>query len=428
MSCFLDGMDEATLQLVVQMQQEDIREMQDRRKGKAKETDRSDADVAFDTYRAELVSVQTFAADRAMSRRIARQEGTYPAPTEQQAVPDTSNPVTSQPAESSCAEEVVTAEIVTEDIITADDVHTACDNDVHDNDSIVDMPESSSWGASRESTRCCISCNGGPNDLYLVLCGHLYCATCLQKLFQLSLVDESLFPPRCCRQPIPPDQVQHVIPKQLMQEFIAKEIEFSTVNRTYCHQPQCSAFIPPTSIEGDIATCPACQTKTCVLCKSMDHDQDDVCKGDSATREVLKLAAEKKWSRCNKCRAIVELNMGCYHMTCRCGGQFCYLCEAPWKTCACRQWDEPRLFAAAEHRVNRAQNTRNMTAQQRATAIAQARHNVVRNHACEHNGRWTKLDGAYTCEGCSDRLSEFILRCNNCLLLACARCRYNRFT
>ncbi|KAH0422101.1 IBR finger domain-containing protein [Colletotrichum camelliae] len=295
MSGFLDGMDEATLQLVIQMQQEDIRELQDQGKGKAKESDRSDADVAFDTYQAELVSVQTFAADQAMSRRIAQQEGTYP------------------PAESSCPVEIVTEDLVAEEIVAADDVHTACDNDVHDNDSIVDMPESSSWGASRESTRSCISCHGGPNDLYLVLCGHLYCVTCLQKLFQLSLVDESLFPPRCCRKPIPMDQAQHILPKQLMQEFSAKEIELSTVNRTYCHQPRCSAFIPPISIEGDVANCPACQAKTCVLCKSMAHD--DVCKNDTATQEVLKLAAEKKWPRCNKCRAIVELNMGCYHMS-----------------------------------------------------------------------------------------------------------------
>ncbi|KAI8231566.1 Phosphomevalonate kinase [Colletotrichum sp. SAR 10_99] len=101
MSTFLDDMDEATLQLVVQMQQEDIRELQDQSKGKTKETDRSDADVAFDTYEAELASFRTFAADRALSRRIAHQEGTYPrvttitAPAEQQAVPDASNPITS---------------------------------------------------------------------------------------------------------------------------------------------------------------------------------------------------------------------------------------------------------------------------------------------------------------------------------------------
>jgi hypothetical protein len=39
----------------------------------------------------------------------------------------------------------------------------------------------------------------------------------------------------------------------------------------------------------------------------------------------------------------VELSTGCFHMTCRCKAQFCYLCAARWKSCACVQWNERRL-------------------------------------------------------------------------------------
>jgi len=39
-------------------------------------------------------------------------------------------------------------------------------------------------------------------------------------------------------------------------------------------------------------------------------------------------------------------------MTCRCRTEFCYLCKALWKSCRCPQWDEARLFAAAERRVD----------------------------------------------------------------------------
>ena len=49
---------------------------------------------------------------------------------------------------------------------------------------------------------------------------------------------------------------------------------------------------------------------------------------------------------------MIELNIGCFHMTCRCRTEFCYLCRARWKTCPCRQWDEERLLAAAEQRVD----------------------------------------------------------------------------
>ena len=45
--------------------------------------------------------------------------------------------------------------------------------------------------------------------------------------------------------------------------------------------------------------------------------------------------------------------MGCYHMTCRCRRQFCYLCARTWKTCHCSQWDEKRLYGRAEEIIHR---------------------------------------------------------------------------
>lgn len=45
---------------------------------------------------------------------------------------------------------------------------------------------------------------------------------------------------------------------------------------------------------------------------------------------------------------MIELTTGCFHMTCRCKTQFCYLCSSPWKTCQCPRWDEQRLVTRAE--------------------------------------------------------------------------------
>ena len=36
-----------------------------------------------------------------------------------------------------------------------------------------------------------------------VTCGHAYCVGCLKELFLSSMQDETLMPPRCCRQEIP---------------------------------------------------------------------------------------------------------------------------------------------------------------------------------------------------------------------------------
>ncbi|KAI6038337.1 hypothetical protein EDC04DRAFT_2695604 [Pisolithus marmoratus] len=76
------------------------------------------------------------------------------------------------------------------------------------------------------------------------------------------------------------------------------------------------------------------------------------CRQDQGAEQVLHLGRSEGWARCPGCSQLIELNMGCYHMTCRCRTAFCYLCSARWKTCSCPQWDEQRLLTAAERRVD----------------------------------------------------------------------------
>lgn len=44
-------------------------------------------------------------------------------------------------------------------------------------------------------------------DLIPVPCGHEYCRERTRDLFESSYTDESLFPPRCCHEPMPPETV-----------------------------------------------------------------------------------------------------------------------------------------------------------------------------------------------------------------------------
>ncbi|OSX63329.1 hypothetical protein POSPLADRAFT_1080865, partial [Postia placenta MAD-698-R-SB12] len=54
-----------------------------------------------------------------------------------------------------------------------------------------------------------------------------------------------------------------------------------------------------------------------------------------ADRAVLALGETQGWARCPGCETMIELNHGCFHMTCRCKTEFCYVCQARWKTCTC---------------------------------------------------------------------------------------------
>jgi hypothetical protein len=141
------------------------------------------------------------------------------------------------------------------------------------------------------------------------------CTACQddKPFFDVITSDESLFPPRCCRQNIPVALANDFLSQDLLLKFRAKSIEFSTPNRTYCYRDSCSAFIPPSRIHGDIGTCPSCLHETCTLCKQDSHTGD--CPADTALQSLLDLATAEGWRRCNGCRRVVELNTGCNHIT-----------------------------------------------------------------------------------------------------------------
>ncbi|KAI2785266.1 hypothetical protein F4815DRAFT_452022 [Daldinia loculata] len=183
-----------------------------------------------------------------------------------------------------------------------------------------EQPESSSWATARIPRKYarpvwdCLAC--GEKYMFDVVrapCSHRYCRECLAQLFRSAMSDESLFPPRCCRQNIPLKGLEFFLPKKLIREFRAKEVEFSTPRRTYCHQPECSAFIPPQNYVGDIATCKDCGVRTCIICRGPSHNGD--CPDDKDLQEVLELAQEHGWQQCYNCRSLIELSAGCYHMT-----------------------------------------------------------------------------------------------------------------
>ncbi|RYC63074.1 hypothetical protein CHU98_g3131 [Xylaria longipes] len=272
-------------------------------------------------------------------------------------------------------------------------------------------------------------------DLARAPCRHEYCRECLSDLFKTAMVDESYFPPRCCREDIPVDANRLFLSGDLVQQFKKKSIELSTANRIYCYQPSCSTFIPPSTIKDGVALCPECTVQTCITCKGASHKGD--CPADGALQQVLQIARQERWQRCPKCSTMVELNTGCFHITCKCRAEFCYLCAAQWKTCRCAQWEEHRLYERAEEIYDRAHNPRNenvnirgvnhrpVAPAARQRGIQNIMDNLRENHECDHYD-WRSLRGRYECEECHDTMPEFIYECQQCNIMACRRCRYNR--
>lgn len=151
-------------------------------------------------------------------------------------------------------------------------------------------------------------------------CNHLYCYACTWQLFHDAARDESLFPPRCCRQEIPLSSVRTILGTDLTQTVEVKAVEFRTGNRTYCSNQRCSKFIMPYDIVGLSGKCTACFTLTCIRCKRATHTGP--C-DEPQDREVLEFTSTQGWRRCYHCRAVIELNTGCNHITLVFSPRFC---------------------------------------------------------------------------------------------------------
>lgn len=163
--------------------------------------------------------------------------------------------------------------------------------------------------------RRCIACVEDTvyTDTIRCPCGHDYCRGCSAQLLEMAIGDESLFPARCCKQPIPIGLNQIFLPAELVGRYYAKQVEYSTPNRSYCHERTCATFIPTQFIVEHKGTCVKCGRTTYTRCKRSFHEND--CPPDAATMDILRLARSEGWMRCFSCRTMVELNTGCNHIS-----------------------------------------------------------------------------------------------------------------
>lgn len=135
-------------------------------------------------------------------------------------------------------------------------------------------------------------------------------------MFNTVLILTGRYPPRCCRQTFNMDSMRQFLTPEIISGFHLKKIEYSTETRIYCSNLICSSFLYPDNIKGDKAECSLCLTSTCTICKGPAHVGD--CPQDGALQQVITLATGEGWRRCSKCKAMVELHLGCNHITCRC--------------------------------------------------------------------------------------------------------------
>jgi hypothetical protein len=230
---------------------------------------------------------------------------------------------------------------------------------------------------------------------------HRYCDGCLGRLYSDCMTDQNLYPPRCCRLVIPWDSASALLSDGLRTEFEARREELDDSKKLYCHASTCSAYVPHGKREDSIGICQQCDVKTCTICTQGTHEGD--CPEDEALKQTRAWGDEVGAQRCTQCRNLVQLAHGCNHMTCRCGHQFCYLCNANWKTCECLLLTEENL----EERVGEVANRPGGDANDAGAIADQLR--ADHDHPVH---TWVYTPGGAHCEECGDLIgcSSFVVR------------------
>ncbi|MCO5608802.1 hypothetical protein L7F22_063019 [Adiantum nelumboides] len=206
-------------------------------------------------------------------------------------------------------------------------------------------------------------------------CLHSFCVSCIVQHAEVK-VQAGQVPVRCphvsCSLTLSLSQCQSILSQKWFDLLNKRliEVNMPEADRVYCPFPKCSALMNRKDLlaSNDAASsslfltvvtpsrCMECLRLFCVECRvpwhtsmsCQQYQQLPPNLRDAQDAKLYQLAENQKWQRCKKCRRMIELSEGCYHMTCRCGYEFCYLCGEPWKnkrqSCRCRLWDEDFLL------------------------------------------------------------------------------------
>ena len=138
---------------------------------------------------------------------------------------------------------------------------------------------------------------------------------------------------QCCQINVPPDLLPDLLSAEFRARYDFLQLELSTPNPVYCSNRSCASFVPPSQARGpDAMDCSRCGAATCRHCRQRSHVGTE-CVADVQTQQARALAAAEGWKACPSCTNMVEKSRGCYHMTCRCGTEFCYRCGNLYSRC-----------------------------------------------------------------------------------------------
>lgn len=172
-------------------------------------------------------------------------------------------------------------------------------------------------------------------------CLHRYCFSCMRKHVEAKLHNavEVKCPDIECNSMMKVDTCEKFLDTNLvsLMTYRMKEMSVPAEERVYCPYPRCSALMSRTEVlnyskafvgaeHSGARKCIKCQYYFCIECGVPWHYNMSCTDFMSFNRnrphedgKLKSLAKAKAWQQCIKCKNMVELASGCYHITCRFG-------------------------------------------------------------------------------------------------------------
>lgn len=163
-------------------------------------------------------------------------------------------------------------------------------------------------------------------------CSHLFCLDCISKHIYYK-VHDNMAQVKCphlgCPKLLDPLSCRSILTVNTFVRWCDSICELMVMEQSnaYCYCPyrDCSALVlDECRIKGTVtkAECPSCKGVFCFQCKVPWHAGYH-CSERGVRRERVEelfeqLAEKKRWKKCPKCNACVEVIAGCTVVTCRC--------------------------------------------------------------------------------------------------------------
>ncbi|RVD81891.1 uncharacterized protein DFL_009738 [Arthrobotrys flagrans] len=218
--------------------------------------------------------------------------------------------------------------------------------------------------------------------VFSLKCNHRYCVECLRDHILHAFGQPGSELPRCCGEALPLTFAGEVLMENELDQLMDRRDAQESSKQIPC--VGCKKDLLQGSIKDNSAYCIGCAKFTCIHCGKGLHD--GICPEDKDMAMLLETAKNEGWSKCGKCNHLVELTMGCFHMTCRCGHQFCYLCGVEWKNCGCPSSSEQSVLGRIREATGKgADLLRQGWESSKAYVLSKEQLDVFKQQAVEHH-------------------------------------------